>query len=581
MPEIIPPPFDALTLAAVAGEVRALVGARFAGIRQPAPDTIVVSLRNSQHVHHLFSSIHPQTARVHFVPRPQAADRLGLFGLLLRSRLPEAHLAGVEQPPFDRVLRLRFDALEGPLDFVAEIMGRHSNLVLADTRVVLGALKVVTAQMSPRRPVLPGRPYAPPPADRPRPNALDVDAIRALLAGARPLWQQLAQGMLGLSPLLAREVALRAGLDPAAPAATAVESAGAIATAIREIAEVIRTEAFRPTIYEREGRVVAFAAIPLRVYADLAAAAAPSMSDAVARYYAGAGAPDPLEERRRALASAVGTVLRHRQAALEANRQALAASAGGERFRVLGELLLAYASRVHPGATAVTVPDHTAGDAEIAIPLDPALGAAENAQRLFRRYQKARATMRALPARSAQLEAEIAVLEDALVQIETAGSSDDLWEVHADLATRGSLRRAPRSRPVSPAGPRRFQTADGATIVVGRSARENDHVTFRVAGPDDLWFHARGIPGAHVVLKAAGSPSEAAITAAAGVAAYYSKGRHAGRVPVDCVPRKHVRKIRGGPPGVVVIEGERTLSVTPALPDAAASGRASRPSRGA
>ncbi len=576
MPEIIPPSFDALTLAAVAAEVQTLVGARFAGVRQPAPDAIVVSLRMGTRVSHVFFSIHARTARVHVVSRPQATDRLDLFGLLLRSRLLEAHLTGVEQPPFNRVLRLRFDALEGPLDLVAELMGRHSNLVLADSRVVLGALKVVTAQMSPRRPVLPGRPYTPPPADRPRPDTLDADELRALLVGERPVWQQLTQGMLGLSPLVAREIALRAGLDPAAPAGAAAESAGAVEAAIREIAEIIRTAAFQPMVYERAGRIVAFAAIPLRVYADLPAAPAASMSEAVARYYGDAPALDPLEDRRRTLASAVRAVLRQRDAALEANRQALEASGSGERSRVLGELLLAYATHARPGETAVSVPDHTAGGVEITIPLDPQLSVAENAQRLFRRYQKARATARALPARIAQVTAEIGGLRDALVQIETAGSSDDLWEVHADLAARGSLRRAPRSRPASPSGPRRYRTEDGATIVVGRSARENDHVTFRIAGPDDLWFHARGIHGAHVVLKAAGTPSEAAITAAARAAAYYSEGRQTGQVAVDCVLRKHVRKMRGAPPGAVVYEGERTLRVSPAVPDAVAPERAPR-----
>ncbi len=576
MPEIPPSSFDALTLAAVAQEVRAHVGARFAGIRQLAPDALVLSLRDPRRVEHLFCSIHPRTARVHFASRPQATEHLAPFGLLLRSRLAEARLTAVEQPAFNRVLHLRFDALEGPLDLIAEIMGRHSNLILAAPRVILGALKVVTAQMSPRRPVLPGRPYLDPPADRPRPDALDADGLRALLAGDRPLWQQLAQGLLGLGPLLAREVAVRAGLDPTTPASSAAGSAEQVWAAMQTICRVVRLESFQPTIYEEEGRVVAFSAIPMRVFEKTPARPAASMSEAVDRYYQDLAGGDPLEDRRRTLASAVRAILRQREAALESNRQALADSKSGGRFRVMGELLLAYGSRVRPGDTAITVPDHTAGDAEITIPLDPALTPAENAQRMFRRYQKARATARALPTRTAQLEVEAGALREALVQIETASSPDDLWEIHADLAARGSLRATRRyvqalsswqlKRSGAVTGPRRYQTADGASIVVGRSARENDHVTFHVAGPDDLWFHARGVPGAHVVLKTGGEPSEASITTAAQVAAYYSEGRHAGQVAVDYVPRKYVRKMRGAPPGAVVYEGERTVRVIPALP---------------
>ncbi len=572
VPDPPSPSFDVLTLAAVAHEAREFVGARFAGVRQLAPDTVVLSLAQAKRVGHLLYCIHPRTARVHFSARPGATERLAPLGLLLRSRLPEAHLTAVEQPPFDRVLHLRFEALEGPLDLIAELMGRHSNLILADRRVVLGALKVVTERMSPRRPVLPGRPYLAPPADRPRPDTLDESGLRALLTGDRPVWQQLTERVLGLGPLLAREVALRAGVDPASPAENAARASGEVLAAIRTIVEIVHMDAFRPVVYEDAGRIVAFAACPMRVYEPMTAHPVAAMSEAVDRYYQNLGALDPLEDRRRALASAVRAVLRQREQALEHNRAALAESAAADRLRTMGELLLAYGSRIRRGETAVTVPGFAAGDAEVEIPLDAMLTPAENAQRLFRRYQKARAAGRALPARITRLEAEAGALREALVQIEAAGSSDDLWEVHADLAARRSLRRAPRSRPAASTGPRQFRTANGATIVAGRSARENDHVTFRLAGPDDLWFHARGMPGAHVVLKTAGGKQTAGaapeedVAAAAQVAAFYSEGRHAGDVAVDYVPRKHVRKMRGGPPGAVVYTGEQTTRVTPALP---------------
>ncbi len=566
MVDIPSPSFDALALAAVACELRAHVGARFAGVRQVAPDAIVVSLGGGRHAHHLFCSIHPRVARVHLAARPEATERLAPFALLLRSRLAEARLAAVEQPPFERLLRLRFDALGGPLVLAAEVMGRHSNLILADARVVLGALKVVTEQMSPRRPVLPGRPYLPPPADRPRPDTVDAAALDALLTGDTPLEQRLMRGLLGVSPPVAREIALRAAVDPAAPAGSARAARDRIEAVLRELREVVRRAAFAPTIYEAQGRPVAFSAIPLAAYAGLEAHPAASMSEAVERYYRHAAAADPLDERRRALGSAVRAALHRTEAALASNRQALAESERADRLRVMGELLLTYGSRVRPGQTALAVPDHTAGGAEVTIPLDPAFGPAENAQRLFRRYQKARAAARAIPARIAQLEADARALREALVQIEAAGSADDLWEIHDDLAARRILRRPPRTRPRAPAGPRRWRTAGGAVIVAGRSARENDHVTFHIAGPDDLWFHARGAPGAHVVLKGTPEPSEADVTAAAGVAAYYSEGRRAAQVAVDCVPRKRVRRPPGAPPGVVTYEGERTMLVAPAMP---------------
>ena len=563
--------FDSLTLAAVAREIRALGRARFAGVRQSAPDTVVVSLRTGI-VRHLLTSIHPRTARVHFAARPETAERLGQFGTLLRSRLTEARLDAVEQPPFNRLLRLGFDALEGRLWFIAELMGRHSNLILADDRVVLGALKVVTTQMSPRRPVLPGRPYVPPPADRPTPETLDADGLRGILRSPLPLERRLSQALLGVSPLLGREIAVRAGFDPSIPAADAVESAGRIGEVLQAITAMVADGAFSPTLYVDEGRVVAFAPFPMRVHEGSTPEPAPTMSEAIDRYFGQDPAIALLAERRSTLAGTVKAALARRGAALEASHRTLAESRAGDRYRVMGDLILTHARQVRPRDQHLRVPDYTAGGDDVTILLDPALTPSENAQQYFRRYAKARATGRALPARIAQLEAEIRALRDALVQIDDAASSDDLWEIQSDLAAAGLAGRAPRGRPAARTGPRRFRTADGAMILVGRSARENDRITFHEAGPEDLWFHARGLAGAHVVLKSDARPSDASIQAAAQTAAYYSAGRHAGQVAVDAVERKHVRKPRGAAPGAVIYTAERTLLVSPALPPAVPTG---------
>ena len=590
MPDTTAALFDSLVLAAVAGEIRALGGARYAGVRQPSPDTIVVNLATPEAragasrgaVRHLLCSIHPEAARIHFASELPAAERLGPFGQLIRSRLAEGHLAEVDQPPFNRVLRLGFDALGGRLWLVAELMGRHSNLLLVDGRGVLGALKVVTAQMSPRRPVLPGRPYRPPPTDRPTPDTLEAEQLRALLESPLPLPRRLSQALLGVSPTLAREIAMRAGLDPAIPASAAVDAADRLLHVLREISALRDEGAFSPTFYTDGAQPAAFAPFPMRVFAGLTAHPTGTMSEAVDRFSRESPPASPLEGRRAHLAASVGATLAKREAALEEHRRALAEAQAADRYRVMGDLVLTYAHAARPRESVLRVPDHTAGGAEIAIPLDPALSPSENAQRYFRRYAKARAVGRALPARIAEVEAETRALRDALVQIDTAATTDDLREIQEDLAAAGARgRRASpprlgrnrkaagrqdRRRPAVGASPRRFHTADGATILAGRSARENERITFREAGPDDLWFHARGMAGAHVILKASGAPTEASIAAAAAVAAHYSEGRHAPQVAVDCVARKRVRKPRGAGPGAVTYDGERTLLVRPALP---------------
>ena len=569
MVTIPPPALDALSLAAILPDLNAYAGHRFAGVRQPDPQTVVLGLRDGRRTEEILCSIHPTAARIHLGAPHIAGERLGTFGLLLRSRLIDARLTGARQPPFERIVYLELDTLDGPHTLVAELMGRHSNLILVRgagaAGTVIGALKIVTERMS-HRTIGPGRPYRLPPADRPPPDTIDAASLAPLLSGERPLWRALAQGILGLGPVLAREAALRAHLDPVSPAEGAAASAVSLADTVHALARAFGAEQFAPTLYLRDERPAAFAALPLRVYAALDAVAVDTMSDAVRRYYDAAAGGTALEERRRALTAAVQHGLGQTERALAANRASLAESEAAARFRLFGDLLLTYGRETPPGAASLRVPDHTAGGAVVDIPLDPALGPVENAQRYFRRYAKARAGTSAIPARIAALESTALALREALVQIETAASTDDLYEVHADLTARRMVRRAPRTRPAARTGPRRFEGPDGAVIVAGRSARENDHVTFHVAGPDDLWLHARALPGAHVILKASGTPTEAAVAAAAQVAAYYSEGRTAAQVAIDVLPRRRVRKARGAAPGAVLYEGERTLRVAPALP---------------
>ncbi|HKX19621.1 MAG TPA: NFACT RNA binding domain-containing protein [bacterium] len=579
------PALDALCLAAVVQDLNAQAGRRLGGVRQPDPQTVVLALRDGPRTDEIFCSIHPQAARIHLGAPRDPGQRLGSFGLLLRSRLIDARLVRAKQPAFERIVFLEMETLDGPHTLVAEIMGRYSNLVLVrgagsefmapggpggsrspgTPAVIAGSLKIVTAEMS-RRPVTPGGQYRLPPADRPHLETIDAASLERLLTGDRPLWQTLGQGVQGLGPVLAHEAALRAGVDPNTPASQAAAFAAPLVETIHALAVAFRAAPLAPTLYLRDGRPAAFAAVPLHVYATLEAVPVPTMSEAVRRYYESTAGTVVLEDRRRALASAVTAALRHTEHALEANRAALEESRAAERFRAVGDLLLTYGRDVPAGAASVKLPNHTASGAEIDIALDPALSAVENAQRYFRRYAKARASAAAVPSRIATLENAALALREAQVQIDTAATGDDLYEVHTDLVARRLLRRPPRTRPVTRTGPRRFEGPNGALIVAGRSSRENDHVTFQVAGPDDLWFHARAIPGAHVVLKTSGEPSEAAIVAAAEVAAYYSEGREAAQVAVDVMPRRQVRKARGAAPGAVIYEGERTLRVKPVLP---------------
>lgn len=559
--------FDSVVLAAVVAECQVLLGARVQRVHQVGPDGLALVLRGRGRVRTLLASIHAQWGRVHLTQDVVTSDATP-FAHLARSRLEGAALRSIAAPPFERIVTCGFDTLEGPCDLVIEIMGRHSNLILTAGGVIVGALKLVGADRSRVREVLPHLPYVPPPQPRPLPTTITAGRLNA--PADRPAWRAVLDAVAGVGPPLAREVCARAAIDPDRPLEPA--DADAVTAALQAIGETVRAEQFAPVLYRRaDGTPAAYAAFPMRVYETLHPEPA-SMSAAVETVTAWAAGIARIEATRQALASTIAQAAARVRRALDAVASDVRAAADADRLRERGELILAYLTRVAPGATSVEVPGFDGRPTPIA--LDPTRSGVENAQAYFKRYARAAGARKRLPARQAGLEAERAYLEAAATAIAQADTEDDLWEIEQDLVASGLRKRAGRAgqivRPKAVSAGRAFDVARGHRVLVGRSGRENEHVTFDVAGPDDLWFHARGMPGAHVILTARGTPPPAAaVDAAARIAAYYSAGRGSGKVPVDITRRRFVRRVRGGRPGQVLYTNERTVTVPPGLPDRA------------
>lgn len=558
--------FDSVVLAAVAREIAALVGSRVARIVQPDGAEIAIDFRGSSGAGTVMWSIHPQWARVHLASKTTTAAPSG-FMQMLRSRLDSARLTAVRHAPFERILTLTFDTVAGRSDLVAEIMGRRSNLMLVQDDTITGSLKAVPRSQSAVREVLPGRPYVLPPRGRPSPDELTEESLKdALSSSDDPLARRLVASVLGLSPGLATELAVRAQLDPDAPSRDQAGAAARLWAALRDLVGAVDAGAFSPVIYYRGDDPVGFAPFPYAHLAGLRPVRAPTMSAAVETVLGSHGAVARVDEQRASLLAAVRTATARVERTEGEVRQAVEEAARTGALRQHGELLLAYASQVPAGASEVTLPGFDG--APVTIALNPALSAIANAQRLFKRYGRVRSARPALDARLQTAAAERAYLESAATMIEQAATTDDLFDLRRELADEGYLRRRQSlPRPSAAAGPRRFVLAGGLLVLVGRTNRENDVLTFKVASPDDLWLHARGVPGAHVVLRAGKkNPDEDALRQAAAIAAYFSRARESASVAVDAVPRKFVRKPKGAKPGLVTYSRERTVYVKPELP---------------
>jgi predicted ribosome quality control (RQC) complex YloA/Tae2 family protein len=562
--------FDSVVLTAVAADLEPLVGAPVTRVLQPDRDEIALAIGGRKRSAYVLLSIHPRWARVHLTDSVESGIAAS-FCQLLRARLEGARLQRIVQPAFERTVTLAFNPLGGAIDVIAEIMGRRSNLIAVSGGTILGALKPVTAAMSSVRQILPGLAYAPPPRDRPVLPELTPDALRTLLAGSTgPLARRLAGTVLGLSPLLATELVVRAGLASPSPGRSADEESAALWPVITELIRTVGARQFAPMVYATGDEPVGFTPFPYIHLADRSGARAPRMSDAVAIVAARVTRQSRLEEHRTLLRAVIVSAMAKLTHTLGELRRSKQEADAGEELRSRGDLLFAYASQIPARAAAATLPGFD--DRPVTIELDPTLTAAENARAMFTRYAKMKAARPGIERRFAEVTALTEYLDSVLTMVDTAASVDDLAALRAELVDEGMLkaRRSPRTRRAQTSGPRTFTASSGHEIIVGRTNRENDEVTFTLARPTDLWLHARGMPGAHVIVRSGGRPiPDATIREAAQIAAYFSRGRSGGRVPVSYTLRKYVKKPRGAKPGLAAITNEKTVMVEPRLPQSA------------
>lgn len=565
---------DAVTTAAVADELnRKIVGGRVQAVLEVDRQSIGFEVYAGER-YYLLMTVDPEAARCQLVPdrlrrgRPAPSP----LGQLLKKYVDGARLTAVTQPAWERVLHLDFSGHEGETRLIVETMDRRSNIVLTVHGDIMDSLKRVGSDQNRYRTTLPGQPYVPPPPqNKARPEAVTVSMMDGFLQQEpdRPAWRTLVANVAGISPLFAREIIYFASGDSEAPSFDV--GPGMIHAAFKQRIDDVRAGNWTPCVVpageasgEPEG-YVAFAAYPL-THLD-GWQPVESISAAMTAYF---GAPVGMD----AYLAAKGPVREEVEGAIDRVQRKLDAldreQSSAEEIETLrrqGELILAYAATLTPGQALLRAQYDPEGPV-LDIPLDTGLTPVENAQKLFERYDKAKRAAEDIPRLRRGAAHEMGYLKQLATDLDLAESWPEIDEVREALQEggywRGTRRRGPKGgRP----GVRRFTLGDGFVVFVGRNAAQNHELVTERAAGDDLWLHARGVPGSHVIVKHDGRPiPEAVIEAAARLAAYYSAARGDASVEVDVTQRRHVRPIRGGKPGMVTYRNERTLSVPPQKP---------------
>ncbi len=541
---------DSITLRAVCLELAPILeGGLLQKISQLNEQDLAFHFRRPGITRRLLVRLAPEEARVVLVegPLPPAREPSS-FTMLMRKHLSGLPLRGIHQAGLERAVWLHF----GEWALVIEIPGRSNNLFLVGESGRLAGM--LHPEREGARRLRPGQQYLPPP--RPdRPEALSVTAseLPSLLRPAlgEPAARSLGRALFGLPPQQCRFACRLAGLDPASPLTEG--DLDALAEAWPSWRGLLEAGGFEP-VRLPGGRVSPW---PL---GEPGEARLPSLQEALQDETAPPGVRDGKEE----LESLVRRAQRKARTLLERRQEDLERAMQADSRRLAGELLLAHCHRIARGADRVFLPDWEGREIEIS--LDPSRSASENAQRFFREYRRLQRAQKALEAPLARARAELEFLEEVLLAIQEASSAQELEEIRQMWREerRGATGRPKRRMQAPSPGPRRFRH-DGFAILVGRNPRQNEKLTLKTAGRDDLWFHARNIPGSHVVLRTAGRvPGEETLHAAAVLAARFSQAGSATTVEVVCTPIHKVKKPPGTPPGKVIYRGERTLMVDPA-----------------
>lgn len=564
--------FDALTASAIADELTATIRGGFVQrLTLPGPDSVALEVYAHRQRYQLFLTIEASHPRVGLVSeRPTAQPGLVTpFGLLLRKYVLDGVIEDVEQPTAERVVALsiahRAEGLNTKVWLQAELMGRHSNLLLldGDRSTILESAKRVTREMSSVRQVLPKREYVPPPPREGLPphRVLPADLER-LASEAKPsaaLSQVLVGGVVGLSPLAAREVVYRSSGDPQVKAGQ-WDDWPRLATELRRLTSLWATRDWSPCVARSAGSVLAYAPYELTHLASEAEIEAyKSMSAAVEQYGTGAASVVSHGQLRTHILSALEKRADRVRQRLHSLQREQSGADDAQRLMEDGQLVLAYAYSIEPGQSSLDLEDRS-------VLLDPTLSASENAQKMFDEYRRRKRAGDDLPALIEQAEAELARIEEYRTYAELADGHAALSALLVEAVEAGVVREgAPKGGPRKAPAPKMetLTAPDGTRILVGKSAAQNARV-LETAAPHDWWFHAREIPGGHVVARTGGAaPSEETLRIAAETAAYNSAARSSGGVEVVYCQLRDVRKIKGAGPGQVTYRNERSVNVPP------------------
>lgn len=573
--------FDGLVIADLAHELgQALIGGRINKIYQPEADELILTIKNNRQNYRLLISASASLPLIYLTEESKSNPLTAPnFCMLLRKHLQGGKILNIIQPEMERILRFEIEHLNDLGDLctkhlIVELMGKHSNIIFAQPDgMIIDSIKHISANVSSVREVLPGRTYfIPKTMEKENPLVIDRQTFMDhVLTRPSSIAKALYTSLTGLSPLMGTEICHRAHIDGDRNAGDLTPNeTDALYGAFTSVMDLVRNSQFSPNVIFRDHEPLEFSCIPLTCYGQLEYKNFDTMSQLLEYYYAMKNTITRIRQKSSDLRRVVNNALDRTRKKYQLQLKQMEDTKKREKYKIYGELINTYGYELEPEAKNLTCLNYY-NNKEITIPLDPQLSARENSIRYFERYNKLKRTFEALEKLTVETNEELMHLESISTALDIALYEEDLAQLKEELIEYGYIKRHSSGKNAKnkkiTSKPFHYISSDGYHMYVGKNNFQNEELTFKTATGNDWWFHAKGCPGSHVIVKGDGTDQlpDATFEEAARLAAYYSKNRLAPKVEVDYIQKKHVKKVSGAKPGFVIYHTNYSMVIEPKI----------------
>lgn len=577
--------FDGIVVKSVTYELLNLLNnGKIEKIYQPENDEIILSIRNGSNNYKLLISASSSNPRIYITNETKTNPMTPpMFCMLLRKHIQSGRINDIYQYSMDRVICIDIQSLDelGVLStktLIIEIMGKHSNIILIDknTKRIIDSVKRVPASLSSIRQILPGLEYKNPPSqDKLSPFDLSKEDFINLINKCEkgmPIYKMLYGNIIGLSPLLAKEICYRANLDDISIVEQLQNNyADNLYISFKKFYSDIYNNMFFPTIVNNQenDEIIAFSAIHILQYGNFPKIHFSSINELLENFYIIRDKIDRIKHKSSDLRKSISVKLDRTLNKLAKQKEELLEAEEREIFRIYGDLLTANLHKIEKKQNSIILENfYKENLEEVHISLDPRLSPIQNAQKYYKKYNKLKNAYKLVSEQIVKTQEEVDYLENVLISLENCTELRELEEIREELFNEGYIKRSStkvkkKEKEVS-SSPHHFISSDGYDIYIGKNNKQNDHLTLKLANKEDIWMHTKNIPGSHVIIKKKECqvPKDTIIEAAK-LAAYHSKAKLSSNVPVDYTERRNVKKPSSAKPGMVIYDYYNTIYVTP------------------